>query len=420
MIIKIVCDKNLNIIFYVVKNILNLIMIIVPILLIIFGSISFIKLVKNPEEKNGTKKIINQFLAAAIVFFVPLFVNVVMGMLGENNSISRCWNDASKNGEATYISSVREKEKKKFIVDSEDYEPGVQEEVTSSGHYYSSDSQLDFSCKSNVVRSQFSCETLRIVEKHLYDFDATNYYKVINSYGGFENYAKSLGGIFAEYYGKKITGRTDTDYQIAAEYVLGWMYMFGWDGGYVDQRSPWGKVPCGGKHCPDAFYVNGGWKGGYENSYRPYNSWQEALAYHGPFTDFDDVISGKARGGISQLTMICGDADSFILNKLGLRPEFVEPRKVLLSDVRVGDEIIFRSDDRTSAHTVIVGEVYSDRIIVYDTGGSYTDTLNYKRTIMKPAVSSVEADNAAIRAAYGNWKFSENWGTRSGFNKERR
>ena len=419
MILEIICNNSLNFIFYIVKNILNLIMIIVPILLIIFGSISLVKLVKNPEEKNGTKKIFNQFLCAVVIFFVPMFVNVVMGMLGEGNDISRCWiNAKSFSISKEYYHRDGEKDKlQKIVLNPEDYEPGKQEKT---GNYYHSDSRLDFSCKSNIVKSQFSCETLRIVEKHLYDFDATNYYEVINSYGGFDAYAKSLGGIFAEYYGKKITGRTDTDYQIAAEYVLGWMYMFGWDGGYVDQRSPWGKVPCGGKHCPDAFYVNGGWKGGYENSYRPYNSWNEALAYHGPFTDFDDVISGKARGGISQLTMNCGDADNFILNKLGLRPEFVEPRKVLLSDVRVGDEILFRSDDRTSAHTVIVGEVYSDRIIVYDTGGSYTDTLNYKRTIMKPAVSSVEADNAAIRATYGGWKFSQNWGTRSGFNKERR
>ena len=55
-------------IFSVVKRIILLIQILVPIILIVFASVSLIKLVRNPEEKNGIKKIINQFIAAIIVF----------------------------------------------------------------------------------------------------------------------------------------------------------------------------------------------------------------------------------------------------------------------------------------------------------------------------------------------------------------
>ncbi len=47
---------SLVVIIHVTKNILFFIQMIVPILLIIWGSISFIKMVKNPEEKKRFKK----------------------------------------------------------------------------------------------------------------------------------------------------------------------------------------------------------------------------------------------------------------------------------------------------------------------------------------------------------------------------
>ena len=240
----IVCDSYLNNVFYIVKNILNIIMIVVPILLIVFGTYSFFKLVQNPDEKKGTKKVINQFIAAGIVFFLPIIVNAVMGLLGDNTKISSCWNNASDN--ITLSKSYEEtdeKERKKFTYDAKDYEKGV-------------GGTLDFTCTSSTVKAQFSCETLSIVEKHLNDFDATNFNSVIDSYGGFDSYAKSVGGIFGEYYGKKMPNVTVSDFQRAAEYVLGWMYMYGWD--YMNT---------GGRHVKwtgaDAFYSKGGFTGKY-------------------------------------------------------------------------------------------------------------------------------------------------------------
>ena len=86
--------------------------------------------------------------------------------------------------------------------------------------------KMNFSCTSDNVKAQFSCSTLKIVEKHLYDVNAQNFHQVINSYGGFDNYAKSLGGIFSEYYGKKLNIETETEFQKVAEYTFGWMYMY--------------------------------------------------------------------------------------------------------------------------------------------------------------------------------------------------
>ncbi len=124
--IAVVCrDSSLMGILSIVKRILFLIQIIVPILLIIWGTISFVKMVKNPEEKNGIKKIVNQFLAAAIVFFVPLSVNVLMGILGEDTNFSSCWIDAddvlSPN---TKYYDYHSREKKKIISNTKDYEKG--------------------------------------------------------------------------------------------------------------------------------------------------------------------------------------------------------------------------------------------------------------------------------------------------------
>ena len=119
-------DSALLGILSVVKRIMNIIQIIVPILLIIWGAISFIKLIKDPEEKNGIKKIINQFLAAAIVFFIPVIINILMTILGEKTSLSSCWNEASAKVtiNTTYY-SINQNENKKFLPDTKKYESGA-------------------------------------------------------------------------------------------------------------------------------------------------------------------------------------------------------------------------------------------------------------------------------------------------------
>ncbi len=78
------------------KRIMLLIQIIVPIILIIWGTISFIKMINNPDDKKGTKSIINKFIAAAIVFFIPIIVNALMSMLGESSEFSSCWINADE------------------------------------------------------------------------------------------------------------------------------------------------------------------------------------------------------------------------------------------------------------------------------------------------------------------------------------
>lgn len=122
-------SQELANIFGIVGRLLTLICFVVPILLIISYIYKFIKLVQNPEEKNGIKKIINSGLALIIVFFIPLIVDVSMKAAGEKYNISSCWLLAKENRFSTkdvkYVDIYSSTERKKFLADSSLYEAGV-------------------------------------------------------------------------------------------------------------------------------------------------------------------------------------------------------------------------------------------------------------------------------------------------------
>ncbi len=379
------CSASLSNIFYIVKNIMNIIMIISPILVIISFSIVLIKMTFSPEDKKIIKRLSNILKALIIIFLIPTFLSIVMYALGESNDISKCYLNSSKfDSNSSYIDSMA-KEKTSIMYNPRDYEKG--------------NGKLDFSCKSNVVKSQFSCETLRIVEDHLYDVNAQNFYSYINSKGGFSKYAESLGGVFGEYYGKKVEGRREVDFQRAAEYVLGWMYMYGWD--YMNgsgRHVKWG----GSKYTKDAFYYYGGWERKYTGN-------------------FDDLISGK--NGVGMMSSECGDLEHFVYWKMGMNNRKVISNPTTLRNLKIGDGVYFfdhrvdKSNPRTwgiGTHNVVVGEVYDDRIVFYDGGSRYEMSRNYKYTVYFPSVYSEEADYQAMKKTYGY----EGWAARRFYNFE--
>ena len=69
-------------------------MILAPIILILFGIIQFVKMVNNPDDKKNWGKVKNMLNALVMVFIIPVLVNTVMNLLGENYTISACWNNA--------------------------------------------------------------------------------------------------------------------------------------------------------------------------------------------------------------------------------------------------------------------------------------------------------------------------------------
>ena len=118
-------DSVLSNFLVVVKRVLFLIEVIIPILLIVFGCFSFVKLIRNPDEKNGIKKVINQFLAAAIIFFIPLFINILMSVIGEKTNFSSCWIESGsviKKVDKYYKNSSEKK--KQIFKDTKGYEKG--------------------------------------------------------------------------------------------------------------------------------------------------------------------------------------------------------------------------------------------------------------------------------------------------------
>ena len=88
----------------VVKSVLTIIQIAVPILLIIMGSMDLMQAVmagKEDEIKNAQGTFVKRAIAAVIVFFIPLIVSLVMGLItidttanGDPVSYKDCWDNA--------------------------------------------------------------------------------------------------------------------------------------------------------------------------------------------------------------------------------------------------------------------------------------------------------------------------------------
>lgn len=111
------------------RKLLDLVQLLVPIILIIWSTVEFIKLMNDPEAKNGIKKVVNKYIAAIVVFFVPTFVNAVLGIMPDSFSVSSCWQQAKVNAEITrtlsntYVSPYNS-DVKMIVANSDDYEKG--------------------------------------------------------------------------------------------------------------------------------------------------------------------------------------------------------------------------------------------------------------------------------------------------------
>ena len=250
--------------------------------------------------------------------------------------------------------------------------------------------KLDFSYKGNgSVKSQFSSPNMRIVEKHLYDLNYNNYYDVLNKkYGGkFENYAKDVGGIYGDYYGKTMNAKSEYDFQMAAEYVFGWMYMIGFD--YRSGGGTYHKWGSGGgeTHSDDAFYpgtmnYTSDWGG---------QGLDKALA--------------SADGHDRAMMTECGPTAWEILAKAGLGDIKAISKPSRLNDLRPGDLIRFfnhkvtdEASTRQADHVAIIGEVSKNQVIIYDGGGYFINNRNYKRPVAIP-----DSGDARSILGYTDW-----------------
>ena len=95
-------DYSIAIFIAIIKNAIEVIQIIVPILLIAMSMVQLFKMLtsSDPRDKKGVKSLTNKFVAAAIVFFLPIFANIVISLVGEGVNtggldVIKCYKESS-------------------------------------------------------------------------------------------------------------------------------------------------------------------------------------------------------------------------------------------------------------------------------------------------------------------------------------
>lgn len=94
--------SEMAMVFGLVKFILRVICIVVPVVMILLGTIDLFKAVtagKDEEIKKRQKALITRLIAGIIVFLVPSIVSLLMGLIGQSSksddSWKACWDNAS-------------------------------------------------------------------------------------------------------------------------------------------------------------------------------------------------------------------------------------------------------------------------------------------------------------------------------------
>ena len=118
-------DYGIAMYLYIMKNALTIIQIAIPILLLVMATIQMIKMMASPDDKKSPKALLNKFIAALVVFFIPLIVNVVLSIIPDSFELSACWESAE--GIAKTMNSnvkydvISKKDKRKKVIDISKY-----------------------------------------------------------------------------------------------------------------------------------------------------------------------------------------------------------------------------------------------------------------------------------------------------------
>ena len=204
-------SPGLSRLLQILKNILNLIQIIGPILLIIFLAVTFTKLVTNPDEKKYKKSLKNELFAILFLFAVPFIVNAFMAMVDNAFSVSRCWNSISNySGEAKYKKAT-DRELNAIFTKRGEYEKGDERKYASSSGGSSSSSSsgevIEGTAQSYKDVVWDSGNVTRIS-----NLTSAQLIKILNAYGG---NAKNL----IPYAGNYITA--ENKYQVNVFFLIG-------------------------------------------------------------------------------------------------------------------------------------------------------------------------------------------------------
>jgi len=135
-------DYGLVNILNIIHTVFVFIQIIVPILLLVMVVFQFTNLVINPDMKNGLKKVTNKFIAAVIIFLLPVFVDVLLNILPVSKSfqVATCWKSAKSSAEVlrskrtVYIDPKTGKKKVNVLISPGQYKPGKDKKESSGNN----------------------------------------------------------------------------------------------------------------------------------------------------------------------------------------------------------------------------------------------------------------------------------------------
>lgn len=249
-------------------------------------------------------------------------------------------------------------------------------------------------------------ETLNIIKKHNRDFNYKNYKKIIKSKGGLIRYIQNLGGVFKAYGSRinkngniaRVKVATAADLQAAFEFTYGLFMIWGpdYDSGQV--HHDWkGK---------DAFYKglsNRGAIRGYSNK-----KIQKMLQQQLNNTDDLRTSCNSALNTFNRSTTLEDMHGASHQPKKQLKMSIKNYPKnkgkiTKWSDLRVGDIVHFFAANGSWRHVALVGEVYSDYIVLYDGGSKFVKNRQYKFAVKR-------ANDKKIRNPYK--MYSSWWGFR--------
>ncbi len=91
-------DKNLMNVLALIKQVVKYLQILIPIALILMGTIDMGRAVIAGDEKKikeAQKPFVKRLIAAVIVFLIPFIVSLVINLVASNgNTWATCWNSA--------------------------------------------------------------------------------------------------------------------------------------------------------------------------------------------------------------------------------------------------------------------------------------------------------------------------------------
>lgn len=135
-------DYGLLNILDIIRQVMDLMQLVVPILLMVALAIQFTQLLINPDDNKKKKSLLNKFIAALIFFFVPFLVNLALGILPDDMDafqLGACWDTARisrevlKEQNSTYVSTTNKTPSAFIITDFPDIQGGGSGSGTGEG-----------------------------------------------------------------------------------------------------------------------------------------------------------------------------------------------------------------------------------------------------------------------------------------------